>query len=192
MELLPGYEDWKIWPPYEVFYIESLLTLTRTAISHYENLDAIITNQQLFDEDPNLLIDLAENIINQAAAVSRYLWPVRKHRVHELRGEKLREALKIKPDNILFSRDVRNFIEHFDENLDKVFNKPVVAGNFHPSLVVFNSSELNEVTFVFRAYIVNEFKYKSFDRQVDIRPIVEEIYRIYNILIEFNQTGRLK
>lgn len=191
MDLLPGYEEWKIWPPYEVFYIESLLTLTRTTISHYEDLDAIITDQQLYDENPNLLIDLAENIITQAASISRYLWPVRKHKVHELRGEKLREALKITPDNILFSRDIRNFVEHFDENLDRFLNKPV-AGNFHPSLVVINANELNEVTFVFRAYIVNEFKYKSFDREVDIRPIVEEIYRIYNMLIEFNTTGRLK
>lgn len=190
MKLKPGYEDWKIWPPYEVFYIESLLTLTRTAISHYERLDAIITNQQLYDENPNLLLDLAENIINQAAAISRYLWPVRKHRVHELRGEKLREALKITPDNILFSRDVRNFIEHFDENLDNFLND-TIAGDFYPSLVVINSSELNEVTFVFRAYIVNEFKYKTLGREVDIRPIVEEIYRIYNLLVDFNKTGRL-
>tara|TARA_R110002033_G_C3844025_1_gene235069 strand:- start:626 stop:796 length:171 start_codon:yes stop_codon:yes gene_type:complete len=25
-------EEWKIWPPYEIFYIESLLTKTKTAV----------------------------------------------------------------------------------------------------------------------------------------------------------------
>ncbi len=189
----PTIDDWKIWPPYEIFYIESLLTLTRTATSDYEYLDKVITNQKLFDQNPYILIDLAENIINQAATISRYLWPTKqKPKMHRLRGEKLREKLLIDDDNILKSRSVRNFIEHFDENLDEFLSKPI-AGTFLPKSIVFNSSELDEVTFVFRAYIVNGFIYKTLDREVCILPIIKEIFRIHNMLVDFNTNGgRLK
>jgi hypothetical protein len=187
------YNNWKIWPPYEIFYIESLLTLTGTAIAQYESLDEIVTNQELFNQNPFLLIDLAENIINQAASISRYFWPAKKQPpIHQLRGEKLREKLLVADDNVLHSRAVRNFVEHFDENLDEFLTKPI-AGNFFPKRIVFNSTELDEVTFVFRAYIVNDFIFKSLNREVHIIPIIKEIYRIHNVLIDFRQNGgRLK
>jgi len=189
----PRIDDWKIWPPYEVFYIESLLTLTGTAISDYEYLDRVITNQELFDENPYILIDLAENIINQAATISRYFWPTKPQiKIHRIRGEKLREKLLVDEDNVLKGRTIRNFIEHFDEKLDEFLNKPI-AGHFLPKSIVFNSSELDEVTFVFRAYIVNEFIYKTLDREVCIIPIIKEINRIHNLLVDFSTNGgRLK
>jgi hypothetical protein len=193
MKDAPNIGDWKIWPPYEVFYIESLLTLTGTATSYYEYLDKVITNQKLFDQNPYILIDIAENIINQAATISRYLWRTKeKPKVHRLRGEKLREKLLINKDNILKSRTIRNFIEHFDENLDEFLTKPIV-GNFLPKSIVLDSNELDEVTFVFRAYIINEFTYKSLDREVCILPLIKEISRIHNLLVNFNANGgRLK
>lgn len=185
----PTIDDWKIWPPYEIFYIESLLTLTGIATSDYEYLDEIITNQKLFEQNPEILIDLAENIINQAATISRYLWPTKqKPKIHRLRGEKLREKLLINDDNILKSRTVRNFIEHFDENLDEFLNKPI-AGTFFPKRIVFNSNELDEVTFVFKAYIINEFTYRTLDREVCIIPIIKEIYRLHNLLVDFRTNG---
>jgi hypothetical protein len=193
MKDAPNIGDWKIWPPYEVFYIESLLTLTGTATSYYEYLDKVITNQKLFDQNPYILIDIAENIINQAATISRYLWRTKeKPKVHRLRGEKLREKLLINKDNILKSRTIRNFIEHFDENLDEFLTKPIV-GNFLPKSIVLDSNELDEVTFVFRAYIIIEFTYKSLDREVCILPLIKEISRIHNLLVNFNANGgRLK
>lgn len=189
-------EIWKIWPPYEIFYIESLLTKTKTAISDYEILDKVITDQKLFQQNPDILIDLAENIINQGAAISRYLFPSRykgtKSKVHKLRGEKLRESLQIGQDNVLEHRFVRDYSEHFDEKLDIYLSKSI-AGNFIPSRVVFDSNELDEVTFVFRAYVINEFKFICLEKEIVILPIIEEIYRIHNLLIDFkNDGGRLK
>ena len=189
-------ENWKIWPPYEIFYIESLLTKTKTAISDYEQLDKVITNQKLFEQNPSILIDLAENIINQGAAISRYLFPSRykgaKSNIHKLRGEKLRESLQIGQNNALEHRVIRDYAEHFDEKLDRFLSKPI-AGKFTPYRVVFDSSELDEVTFVFRAYVVNEFKFICLEKEIIITPIIEEIYRIHNLLINFkNNGGRLK
>ena len=104
-------EEWKIWPPYEIFYIESLLTKTKTIIADYEHLDRVTKDQGLFEQNPLILIDLAENIVNQAAAISRYLFPSRqngpKNKIHKLRGEKLRESLEVNDDNILTNRNVR-------------------------------------------------------------------------------------
>lgn len=185
-------KDWKIWYPYETFYIESLLTLTNRIINDYEYLNEIIKNRELLESSPLMLIDLAENIINLSASISRYLSPVKKDLIHTLRGEKLRVHLLIEPESILLSRDVRNFIEHFDENLDTFLQQPI-AGNICPQRVIFNSSELDEVTFVFKCYIINECKYKTLNREIEILPIVKEICRIHNLLVEFsNSGGRLK
>ena len=195
---MSGQENWKIWPPYEVFYIESLLTKTRTAISYYEQLDKIITDRMLFDRNKFALIDLAENILNQAAAISRYLFPSYednpKRLIHKLRAEKLRDALHLRKgdDSPLEHRWVRNYAEHFDEKLDKFLMKPI-AGSFLHAKVVHTSDELDEVTFVFRGYVVNEFRFICLEENVVLLPIIEEIYRIHNLLLEFNENGgRLK
>lgn len=185
---MPNQEEWKIWPPYEALYIESLLTITKTAIDQYEILDQIITDQEFFDKNPMALLDLSQNIVNQAAILSRYFWPVKKGRIHQLRGEKLRNAFSLDDTNPLKNREFRNFIEHFDENLDE-FVDGNVAGSIFINRVVFNSAELNEVTFVFRAYVVNEFKFISLSREVFLIPIIKEIYRIHNLLIEFSDKG---
>ncbi len=189
---IPTIQEWKIWPPYEILYIESLFTLTKRITEDYEYLDSIITDQELLQTNSHELIDISENIINGCAAVSRYLNPTKQNSIHKLRGEKLRKYLSINDDNILLSREVRNFIEHFDENLDTFLQQPI-AGNIYPKRVVFNSNELDEVCFVFKCYIVNEFKYKTLDREVNILPLTKEIYRIYNLLVEFRiNGGRLK
>ncbi len=195
-EILEEQGQWKIWPPYEVFYIESLLTKTKSAIRDYELLDKVITTPTLFEENPNILIDLSENIINQGAGISRFLFPARykgtRNRIHKLRGEKLREFLQVGEDNPLEHRFVRDYAEHFDEKLDIFLSKPI-AGNFIPTRVVFDSQELDNFTFVFRAYIVNEFKFICLEKQICILPIIKEIYRIHNLLIGFiNNGGRLK
>lgn len=189
-------EKIKIWPPFEIFYIESILTKTRNAIADYELLDKIITDQKLFEKNPYILIDLAENIVNQGAGISRYLFPSRdkgnRNKIHRLRGEKLRESLNITKGNPLEHRFIRDYSEHFDEKLDIFLSKPS-SGNFVPSKVVLDSSELDEVTFVFRGYIINEFKFKCLEKDIIILPIIKEIYRIHNLLISFNKDGgRLK
>jgi hypothetical protein len=185
-------EEFKIWPPYEIFYIESILTKTRTAIADYELLDKVINNQILFEKNPNILIDLAENIINQGAAISRYLFPSRykgnKNKIHKLRSEKLRESLNIKEGNVLEHRSIRDYSEHFDEKLDIYLSKPI-AGNFVPSRIAFNSTELDEVTFIFRGYVINEFKFICLEKEIIILPIIKEIYRIHNLLINFKENG---
>lgn len=58
-----------------------------------------------------ILNDL-QNMVVQAGSLSRYFWPVRKG--HEARAAALRRAFDMSESSPLFSRDLRNAIEHFD------------------------------------------------------------------------------
>lgn len=135
------------------------------------------------------LIDLAENIVNQAGIISRYFFPSRdrknpdKNRFHELRSEKLRELFLDNRNSIIADRKFRNYIEHFDENLDQFLNQPI-AGTIYPKLVFIDVSELNTITYLFKAYVVKQFRFISLNQELDLPPLIEEIYRIYNLCVE--------
>src|SRR5665213_2856766 len=113
-----------IFPPYEVFYIESLLFSTTSALasatwfsSELHRLATDETDGVDPSFDPDDMLDNLQNIVIQAAAVSRYFWPVRSG--HEARAQQLRAALNVDDASPLRSRDLRNALEHFDEKLDK-------------------------------------------------------------------------
>ena len=191
-KLIEGYEDWKIWPVYDKLYFECIRSAAASAITSWEEINLIITDQQLFNADELRLVDLAENIVNQAAIISRYFFPTTdrrnsaKNTIHQLRGEKLREMYQIKSDTILTDRSVRNHIEHFDENLDRFLNKPV-AGMIYPKTVFISSDNINPVSHLFKAYVVNNFKFISLDEEIDLRIIMKEIFDIFNSSIGFNK-----
>ncbi|MFY7816263.1 MAG: hypothetical protein ACOVRK_13865 [Chryseobacterium taeanense] len=186
---IEGYEDWKIYPPYRIFYFECLKSAADSAIRSWEQINNIVTNQDLFDNHSFKLIDLAENIVNQAGIISRYFFPSvdrkngDKNRIHQLRSEKLRELFSINRNSIIADRKFRNYIEHFDENLDQFLNQPI-AGTIYPKLVFIDLSELNTITYLFKAYVVNQFKFISLNQELDLPPLIEEIYRIYNLCVE--------
>src|SRR6478609_45056 len=93
-------QDYKIFYPYEVFYIESMLTITRTAMQDQASLRIII--EELIAgkmENKDLILDIVQNIINHAASISRYFWPSNSDKIHKRRGQKLREAFVIHESN---------------------------------------------------------------------------------------------
>jgi len=59
-----------------------------------------------------------QSILVAAGNVSKILWPNEKYKV---RGEKLRQLLKVEKDNPLSSRKFRNHFEHYDERIDEYF-----------------------------------------------------------------------
>ncbi|MEM7485458.1 MAG: hypothetical protein AAF348_09635, partial [Bacteroidota bacterium] len=111
-----------------------------------------------------------------------------KNKIHILRGEKLKEYYGITDSNILKNRTFRNYIEHFDENLDEFLNNSI-AGNIIPKTIFIESSEIDEITFVFKAYVLTEFKLISLNKQIELIPLMEEIYRIQNTCVDFSQNG---
>src|SRR5688572_23381321 len=96
----------KIWPPYETFYIHSMLFNTRSAVNSIKSLQkafgALPRNCSLADIerlDSQVILNELQNIVLQGAALSRYFWPVKKG--HETRAATLRDGLDITDSNPL-------------------------------------------------------------------------------------------
>lgn len=60
-----------------------------------------------------------QSILVAAGNVSKILWPKQQYKI---RGEELRQLLKVKKDNPLSDRKFRNnFFEHYDERVEEYF-----------------------------------------------------------------------
>ena len=121
-----------IWAPYEAYYIEAMLSNTGSAMASLERVSDVIEEVEhdrcggtLDRIDPHALIAELQNIVLQAAALSRYLWPVRPG--HEARAAHLRAALDVAESSPLRDRGLRNEIEHFDEKLDAYLAEGIAA-----------------------------------------------------------------
>lgn len=188
--------EFKIWPPFEIMYIESMLTIARSAMEAQTSLQLII--DELESGSPNTqdkteyIIDLVQNLLGSAAALSRYFWPVRTKSITTvMRAEKLREAFSIADTNPLKNRDVRNLMEHFDEKLDEFLSKNV-AGTFIPSAVGKRNKNHQGTFHYFRAFHTDDWTFEILATEVPIIPIISEIIRIYLLLEKFKfQGGRL-
>ncbi|MEZ5823262.1 MAG: hypothetical protein R3C97_00475 [Geminicoccaceae bacterium] len=94
----PG--DKNYLPPFEAFYIQSMLFNADSAARSIEYVNAILSViHENEPDDPvsaipvNPLITNLQNIILQSAALSRFFWPVRKK--HEWRGVQLRSIFNL-------------------------------------------------------------------------------------------------
>ncbi len=59
-----------------------------------------------------------QSILIAAGNVSKILWPAKKHRI---RGERLRQILKVSQTSLLSDRKFRNHFEHYDERIEDWF-----------------------------------------------------------------------
>lgn len=59
-----------------------------------------------------------QSILVAAGNVSKILWPNEKYKI---RGERLRQLLKVEKDNPLSNRRFRNHFEHYDERIEEYF-----------------------------------------------------------------------
>jgi len=183
-------QEYKIWFPHEVFYIESLLSITRTILSEQNDVANILDEIQSGNyENEKILIDAVQNICIQAAQMSKFFWPISKDKIHKKRGQRLREVYNIKESNCLKDKDVRNFIEHFDEKLDQYLNK-FIAGKITPMYV--GPRIKMEMKQIFRGYFTDEAVFIIFQLEYKIIPIVDEIERIHLLLEEDIIKGRFR
>ena len=187
----------RIWPPYEVFYIHSMLFNTRSAVNSINSLQkefgAVPLNCSLADIerlDRQVILNELQSIVFQGAALSRYFWPVRKG--HETRAAHLRDALDITDGNPLESRSLRNAIEHFDERLDHYLAQRLV-GHVFPQFVGPRPKQDGVPGHYFRAYYLDEGIFELLGDFYEIDPITNEILRIHEQLEILDRSGgRLK
>jgi hypothetical protein len=181
--------DIDIWPPHEVFYIESMLTITRTAMANLAQLQYCL--DELFEDrnvDDGKIIDFVQSLISSAGALSRYFWPSNKKELHRNRGNKLRASFGITDNNPLQDRKVRNFVEHFDENLDLYLSK-ILSGTIIPTYVGYKPLENQIKPSFFRAYYLEESTFCVLDIEYDILPIVKELTRLHKLLLKAIEDG---
>jgi len=181
--------DIDIWPPHEVFYIESLLSITRTALINLSQLQYCL--DEVYYERPvneDQMLDFVQNIISNAGALSRYFWPSSNKPIHKNRAAKLRASCDILEDNPLKDRKVRNFVEHFDENLDSFLAK-MLAGFIVPSYVGLKPQNQQVPPKFFRAYYLDKATFCSLDMEYDMMPIIKEINDLHKRLEKFKDSG---
>ncbi|MDB4902389.1 MAG: hypothetical protein JWQ63_1670 [Mucilaginibacter sp.] len=182
-------EQMGIWPPHEAFYLESMLTVTRTAMYALGRLQVSLKawSEGLPVNDYEI-IDYVQNLIIGAGAISRYFWPSDKKPIHQNRAKALRDAFDIKDDNPLKDRKVRNFVEHFDENLDEFLAKFPI-GVFMPSFVGERPPEQQVRTSLFRAYYVDDHTFHALEHEYAMLPIIKELHGLHQLLEQAARDG---
>lgn len=182
-----------IWPPHEAFYISSMLFNAQSAMRSLTQINAVMhVVAENSPEDPiaalpvfHLLGEL-QNLVIQSAALSRYFWPAR--RAHEWRGAQLRKALRMSDDSPLRSRNLRNAIEHFDEQLDLYLENGIV-GNILPEYVGPFEEHGDVPVHMFRAYYVDTGVFELLGNRYEIGPLAKEVGRIYEQLRKMDSDG---
>jgi len=134
---------------------------------------------------------MAQNIINRAALISRYFWPSSSEKLHKERGQRLRAAFVIHESNPIKDKNMRKFIEHFDEKLDSYLSNGI-AGALIPSDAGNRVTDSPSVNHFFRAYYVDDWSFHALGLEFKIHPIINELIRIHLLLKKYkNEGGRL-
>jgi hypothetical protein len=182
-----------IWAPYEAFYIRAMLFNTRSAVVSIESVSTTLeqisrdlSGDALAQLDRSALLGELQNIILQAAALSRYFWPVRQGR--EARASQLRAALDVADDNPLKNRDLRNEIEHFDEKLDAYLSDGI-AGYIFPEFVGPLLENDGIPAHIFRAYYLDVGLFEMLGKRYEIEPLAHEILRLHDRLLVADRSG---
>ena len=185
----------EIWPPYQAFYIHSMLFNSEAAVASIEKISAVMHEvEQNSPDDPvsalpmHYLLGELQNLLIHAAALSRYFWPARN--THDWRGAQLRGAFGISDQSPLRSRDLRNAIEHFDEQLDKYVEGGIV-GNIHPQYVGPRPNSNGVPLHLFRAYFTDTAEFELLGKRYTIMPIAEAVLNIHRQLMKMDQNGSM-
>ena len=111
-----------------------------------------------------------QSILVAAGNVSKILWPNRKYKV---RGDRLREILKVGKDNPLASREFRNHYEHYDERVEEWFAN--TSGGAYRDLSM--NPHLNSGLFGFTPPFTHR-GYNSFNNTVVFRDDVLDLNKL--------------
>lgn len=186
-------EKKEIWTPHQAFYIQSMLFNTEAAFRSVLQVQALMAaTRENSPEDPysplhgGRFLSELQNVVLHAASLSRYFWPIRKD--HHWRGEQLRSVFEVTESSALFSRDLRNAIEHFDEKLDTYLADGVV-GHILPEYIGPFSESTGVPVHIFRAYYVDTAVFQLLDKRYEIQPIIDEVARIHDQLHSMDSLG---
>lgn len=187
--------EFDIYPPYEAFYIESMLWHTNSALDAVKVvgdwIELVIKEDEKALELPkNKLFEQLQLIVQHAASLSKYLWPIRGNEdsIHQKRGRKIRRSLQTTDESILKSRGLRDAMEHFDERLDKYLTENHV-GEFVPHDVRAEIPKSEVPLHIFKGFYINPRVFVLLGKEYDLLPIVAEVERIHDLLMQCVNSG---
>jgi len=182
-------DDFVIFPPFETFYIISLLSCTESALVSADWVSRFLEEYVKQPEKyaPQPVLNHLQNIALQGAAISRFFWPSDKK--YTRRGVFLRERFKLDDSSPLKSRELRNRMEHYDEYLDDYFSTQRMVGHIIPDYVGVEPGEEEVPYHLFRAYFVDTGRVAILGVRFELQPLVDEILRLHHILQKCDQTG---
>lgn len=179
MRDLPSIDDppFVFFPGFEVFYLISLNFSTDAGLRSAEAFSKWIERFTSGDEEfsPQLPLNDAQNILNQAASVSKFFWPAGKK--YRERGERLREAFGISESNPLKDRKLRNMVEHFDEYLDD-YLRSNFEGQYVPDYFGPSPPGHRGPLKLFRAYFTDIGHFEIFGESYAIAPLVDAMLEL--------------
>lgn len=182
-----------IWPPFEVFYIQSMLFNSMSAVRSIMRLEKIFgklpeypTEEDIQRLPTKIILNELQNMVLQAAALSRYFWPIRKG--YEERGQFLRETFALDQSSPLFNRNLRNALEHFDERLDGYLASGIV-GYIFPEYVGLKPADDGVPSHFFRAYFIDVGFFRLLNEEFLMHPLADELIFVHNHLLDLDQNG---
>jgi hypothetical protein len=181
--------------PFEAFYIEAMLFCTTAVLNAEAEVNAALAfaashQAESFEwqEGARAAIDGVQEIVLQAAALSRFFWPPGRASMHRDRGTQLRSAFGLTDSSPLRNRDLRNQLEHLDEHLDR-FSSSFSAGVVFPTWLGAMPVESGVPTVRFRAYYTDVGVLEVMGRRYHIVPLLEEVRRIHVALVSCTSNG---
>jgi hypothetical protein len=183
-----------IWPPYEAFYIEAMLFNSTSVlessklVGQWIDLFEKSERENLPYPPQQVILDALQNLVNHAAALSRYFWPSRDKDIHKDRSVHLQRRFGVDDNSPLKSRDLRDSIEHFDERLDR-YVASGITGHIVPFFVGRTPEDSQVPLHIFRAYYLDTGIFVVLGKQFNIRPILDEVERIHVLLHRCSKSG---
>jgi len=174
-----------IQPIHEIFYIDRLEHHTNSIVNKIGEFNlkqnVLVKNAQNRSNDYQAAVDdalvILLEIMNHAASLSRYFWPVSNREPHRGRGQRLRDVYTIDGHSPLKNRNVRNAVEHFDERLDNLLSE-FPTSNILPSYFGSRANFDTQSAICFIGYLVDDQVIKILDTETKIPEVLSEIEKI--------------
>src|SRR5690606_3346372 len=99
-------------------------------------LEEADTNEKLGGAT-DAILDAIQNMLVHTANLAKYFWETNKgpHKIHRKRAQNLRKMFNVSNASAIKDKNLRNHLEHLDENLDKYLCSKPIVGNIYPAYV---------------------------------------------------------
>lgn len=181
-----------IHPPFEAFYIHSILYSAGRASEAFQRFDVA----KSLKDTHAFQVSSVHEALGHAGSLSRFFWPSLNKRESKLqrrlklaRGDKLRRAFALTDRSALTNRELRDFLEHFDERLDHYLLHHD-SGDFFPSAQIGDSTLADEPEgHIFKLVDPTAACFVLLGEKHYYADVRKEVERVHQLAIEMVKDG---